>query len=393
MTFRTESVKMDNEVCVTSLGQWKGIVPMKTLRIVLTCVFAVFLIVAGGCSFTGSSAVRKGLTKELNYLKNLDSDQDFSMLSYQELFPDADGSDSSAIQDIFVLFFKDFDYKIQNITLDDKSDTATVSVKLSTLDASSLARDYAVHSLQIQIDQISGISTQSLQTLNDHCRLLNHLLKTSEYKVTESLCDIPMIKTENGWVIKRSIDVENALTGGLITFLSDPFILSPEETMDVYLKAIKEMNLPEMSSFLGLADLSFEEDNDAKHDIAEALCRQVLKTFDYQILGAQTNAPEASVETQITTFDSDAIITSCREDLAQYMNSPDAVIDGYSKRYKKSFDLLLSHLKTNEATVQKNVTFILINDGISWKMESPEQSLGPALFGTLTEGSLDLGGS
>ena len=357
---------------------------MKTLKIVFTFIFTVVVLVTSGCSFRESSAVKKALISELDYLKRLDSDQDLSMLSYQELFPNTDNLESTAIQDIFVLFFKDFDYKIQQIALDEKSDKAYVSVKLTTLDAASLAKDFAARSLKIQIESAAGQSSQSLETLDEHCRLLNHLLKTNEYDISESVCQIPMIKTENSWEIQRSVSVENDLTGGLITCLSDPFILTPEETMDIYLNTIKQMNLPEMSRFLMLDSLSEDINDPAKSGIAEALTEQIIRTFNYQILDSETDRFESSVNIRITTFDSDAIVAACQEELSEYMNSPEAVLDGYSRRYEKSLELLLSHLRTNEKTIQKDVVIHLINDGISWKPESPEQSLGPAIFGALS---------
>ena len=355
---------------------------MKILRIVLTFIFTSIMLMTAGCSVR-TSAVKKALAAELDYLKSLDSDQEFSIMSYKELFPNADGLESTAIRDIFVLFFKDFDYKIQQITLDEKSDKALVSVNLTTLDAASLAKDFAAHSLKIQIESAAGHSSQSLETLDEHCRLLNHLLKTNEYEVSTSVCQIPMIKTENSWEIQRSVAVENDLTGGLITCLSDPFILTPEETMDVYLSAIKQMNLPELRRFFMLDSLFDDIDDPAKSEIAGALTGQIIKTFDYQILGAETKLFESTVNIRITTFDGDAIIAACKDELSEYMNSPEAVLDGYSGRYEKSLELLLSHISANEKTIQKDVVIGLINDGISWKPESPEQSLGPAVFGAL----------
>ncbi|MFR7395084.1 MAG: hypothetical protein ACLUTA_07375 [Blautia wexlerae] len=62
----------------------------------------------------------------------------------------------------------------------------------------------------------------------------------------------------------------------------------------------------------------------------------------------------------------------------------DAVIDGSQKRYEKSLDFLLNSIKNNTATTTSDVDFVLINDGASWNLQDEGNTLGDAIFGTLT---------
>ena len=87
---------------------------------------------------------------------------------------------------------------------------------------------------------------------------------------------------------------------------------------------------------------------------------------------------------ELTTFDSDSILSQYEKELNTYLDSADAVIDGSQKRYNKSHELLLDSIKNNEATITATATFHLTNDGASWKLEDAGTELGNAIFGTLT---------
>ena len=90
------------------------------------------------------------------------------------------------------------------------------------------------------------------------------------------------------------------------------------------------------------------------------------------------------IQTKITTFDSNAILTAYQNELDTYLSSADAVIDGSVKRYEKSMQLLLSKIKSNTATVQTAAVFHLTNDGVSWKLQDSNAAIGNAIFGTLS---------
>ena len=143
------------------------------------------------------------------------------------------------------------------------------------------------------------------------------------------------------------------------------------------------MNTEEMSNYLGV-DRTLNASDPVKRSIAAALAEQVHTNFDYKITSSEESGYTASIETQITTFDSDAILEAYKEDLDTYLASPDAVIDGSQKRYQKSYELLLKYIQENTAVKTTSATFSLVNDGVSWKLEDSSHSLGNAIFGTLS---------
>lgn len=227
-------------------------------------------------------------------------------------------------------------------------------------------------------------------SLEEHYLLLNHLLKTKEYDTSETNCTMQLQykEDEKAWEIKRTYSLENDLVGGLMACLSDPDILSPEATLTVYLNTLKKMNLNEMSAYLGVASI-MNTDDTAKNAIAAALVEQIHKNFNFTIKACEMDGYHAVVKTEITTFDSDAILAGYEAKLATYLDSPEAVIDGSQKRYEKSLDILLAGIEANEATVTAEVGFSLVNDGVSWKLENAGSALGEAIFGTLANSPVE----
>lgn len=98
---------------------------MKIIKRLLPVLFSLLLVLAlsmlCGCSRTDSSDAEEVLKSELDQLKNLDSDTTQKYISYTEMFPDATENTklSDEIQNVFSLFFQQFDYKILDVSVDE----------------------------------------------------------------------------------------------------------------------------------------------------------------------------------------------------------------------------------------------------------------------------------
>ena len=143
-----------------------------------------------------------------------------------------------------------------------------------------------------------------------------------------------------------------------------------------------------MSSYLGVGNIMNTSDS-SRNSIATALAEQIHKNFKYLIKSSSENGYNATVTTEITTFNSDSILSEYQSKLDKYLASADAVIDGSQKRHEKSLSLLLEGINNNAATTVNDVDFVLINDGVSWKLQDEGSTLGNAIFGTLTDSPLD----
>ena len=364
---------------------------MKTVKHLLAFLMIILLSVfLCSCSQSAKAHAEKAIKKDLDLLKNLDSETTMQYISYQELFPDSDDSTklSADIKEVFSLFFQNFDYKILGISDDSDEKNASAQLKLTTLDAEALASDFVSASLQEEIlETASGKEYDNGKSLEQRYLLLYKLLKNNTYSSAERTTSIQLnnlgSSSEPDWEITHSSSLENDLVGGLITYLSDPDLVPPAETLTVYLKTLQEMDVKQMANYLGLDSILNTSDS-AKNAIASALMEQFHSCFNYKISSTSVSGYLAEVDAELTTFDSNSILTQYEKELNTYLASADAVIDGSQKRYNKSHELLLDSIRNNQATITATATFHLTNDGASWKLENAGTELGNAIFGTLT---------
>lgn len=364
---------------------------MKTVKHLLAFLMIILLSVfLCSCSQSAKAHAEKAIKKDLDLLKNLDSETTMQYISYQELFPDSDDSTklSADIKEVFSLFFQNFDYKILGISVDSDEKNASAQLKLTTLDAEALASDFVSASLQEEIlETASGKENDNGNSLEQRYLLLYKLLKNNTYSSAERNTSIQLnnlgSSSEPDWEITHSSSLENDLVGGLITYLSDPDLVPPAETLTVYLKTLQEMDVKQMANYLGLDSILNTSDS-AKNAIASALMEQFHSCFNYKISSTSVSGYLAEVDAELTTFDSNSILTQYEKELNTYLASADAVIDGSQKRYNKSHELLLDSIRNNQATITATATFHLTNDGASWKLENAGTELSNAIFGTLT---------
>lgn len=364
---------------------------MKTVKHLLAFLMIILLSVfLCSCSQSAKAHAEKAIKKDLDLLKNLDSETTMQYISYQELFPDSDDSTklSADIKEVFSLFFQNFDYKILGISVDSDEKNASAQLKLTTLDAKALASDFVSASLQEEIlETASGKENDNGNSLEQRYLLLYKLLKNNTYSSAERNTSIQLnnlgSSSEPDWEITHSSSLENDLVGGLITYLSDPDLVPPAETLTVFLKTLQEMDVKQMANYLGLDSILNTSDS-AKNAIASALMEQFHSCFNYKISSTSVSGYLAEVDAELTTFDSNSILTQYEKELNTYLASADAVIDGSQKRYNKSHELLLDSIRNNQATITATATFHLTNDGASWKLENAGTELGNAIFGTLT---------
>ena len=364
---------------------------MKTVKHLLAFLMIILLSVfLCSCSQSAKAQAEKAIKKDLDLLKNLDSETTMQYISYQELFPDSDDSTklSADIKEVFSLFFQNFDYKILGISVDSDEKNASAQLKLTTLDAEALASDFVSASLQEEIlETASGKENDNGNSLEQRYLLLYKLLKNNTYSSVERNTSIQLnnlgSSSEPDWEITHSSSLENDLVGGLITYLSDPDLVPPAETLTVYLKTLQEMDVKQMANYLGLDSILNTSDS-AKNAIASALMEQFHSCFNYKISSTSVSGYLAEVDAELTTFDSNSILTQYEKELNTYLASADAVIDGSQKRYNKSHEPLLDSIRNNQATITATATFHLTNDGASWKLENAGTELGNAIFGTLT---------
>ncbi len=352
----------------------------------LIVVLLPILVVIAGCAAGETGRIKKAVQDELGLLSDLDTDTVAGYIRGTGVLSDvlpAESRSSSEIQDSFVLFYKDFDYKIQSVETDPENNSAKATVRLTTLDANALAKDYEAAILRTEIMHTADTGKTQPLTSAEKYQLLYELLSSNDYPPTKNTVEISLTQKGDTWEIEQTEELKDALSGGLITYLADPDILTPSETLDIYLSSLKDMNTEQMQNYLGVESIVKSEDTQQKK-IAEGLIGQVKKHYDYSITDTSWEGAKAIVTADITTFDSQSILSAYQRDMDAYLSSADAVIDGSEKRTAIAQEKLLSYITDNKDTVTSRARFELANDGTAWRLISPGQDLGEALFGSLT---------
>jgi len=315
--------------------------------------------------------VKTAISTELELLKNLDPDTIETYVSYADLFPDTqDETDlSSGLVKIFPLFFQDFSYKI--LETDVQEDTASAMVRIETIDAQALAKDFSKSLIKKEIfDSANSDSTE--YTLEDYYLLLKNLLEDNQYKTVENNCKFILQKKNDAWAVKHSNDLDNQLTGGFASYLADSGLFTPEEVTAIYFDAIKEFNNEQMSHYLGLENL-FDSEDSFYTTIIQELTTQIVKHFDYQIIGHEKNGQTANVTTEIISYDFKKILGTYEENLDAYLSSSNALADGAEGRLEKSKELLLSSIRENTSAASATISILLVNDGSGWSLQMNDE--------------------
>ncbi len=351
---------------------------MKTARKYLApLLLSLLAVLAVGCA-SDRQEIRKTLTGELNLLKEMDTETGSSTLvSLEGKTPE----ESAEISQIFPLFFQDFRYKILSIHLDRKDKTATADLRLTTLDGSALARDYKKASLEEQILASAGETGEESPLLQGY-RTLYNLLKENTYPVKklDTTVSLRYEEKNKSWEIIRTDALEDALAGGLLSSLSDSGLLTPEETLTVYLNTLKKMDRDQMSTFLGT--------DSVRSDLGTALMDQLKEHFDWKITSSSVSGITAEISVEITTFDSEGILSAYQDSIKDYLDSPQAVIDGPEKREEYCRQVLLEQIESNKKKTARTGTITLVNDGSGWQPQDLDSELGSLLFGPLSDASI-----
>ncbi len=360
---------------------------MKVTKYLLPLVLLFTVLTLVSCSSAERTEAEDAIKEELDLLKNVDSETTARYIS--ELSPEFSNSNeiSQKITDVFTLFFQNFDYKILNTDVDSQKGIATSKIRIKTLDAQKLAQDFASSHLNDEILAIANQTpnTNNLDSVEQRYLLLYQLLTSNEYDSVEIDTIVELKRSEeNIWEIQRTYSLENDLVGGLMTYLSDPNILTPDATLEVYLKSFKTMDDVQIKNYLGINSL-FSSDEITKNTIADALVEQILNSFDYEIKKPEISGYNATVPVIITTFDSDSIISEYKKNLDTYISTPQAVIDGASARYEIAQQYLIEAIRNNDKTIQREVVFHLVNDVTAWHLEDNSNELGYAILGTMAD--------
>lgn len=355
---------------------------MRKARLLPLFLFPLCLCLTG-CGDEEKDAVESVITQDLDKLKNLDADTAREYISAENLFPDSTDSTANqdSVEDFISNYFQNFDYKILDIKI--KKDSATASLRLNTLDAQSLARDYTGTQLQNQILSAASPSQKSGAPVQDHYQLLCQLMNENNYETVENSCTIELQKMLDTWVIQKTAALENDIIGNFISYISNSNLLTPEETLNIYLSTVRSMSEEQLLHYLNLEQYLNNIDPTV-NEFTSSIIDQVMSDFTYTIKETIQEGYKATVNVDVTTFDVHAVLEDYSSRYQKYLKTPESLYAGTDGRLLEAQNLMQECLNESDATTTLHVPIQMVNDGKSWTIQSPEQ-IGNSIFGSLTE--------
>lgn len=334
-------------------------------------------------SFTGCSTDKpeKAVKRELDLIKNLDEKTIKAFISYEDMMSSGSSSTDvgSETTEAVKLFFQNFDYEILQTTATENS--ATVHVRITNLDTHELARDVCLSLVQ----QNSGADISSPMTLNSYFALLGDVLAANSYELVTRDAQIELLHAEDEWLIQNTAQLEDDLVSGFITYLKDPYLVTPEEMITMVLESLTEKTPDDWKSYLNMEDIfSTYSQNYEKTD--NALAEQLSKYVDYEILSVTENKEEQSAlaKIRITSLDMTNVLEKYQQLLMEYAATTESVRATSSELADETALLLEQVLNENTDTVDTEIEIPFTNNGSTWEMQLNEDFTN-ALLGNAGE--------
>ena len=341
--------------------------------ILLVCSSLYF----SGCGYAGPE---KAVRRELDYIQKLDEDAISSFFSYEN-FPlnsDQSSGTGSDTTEAIRLFFENFKYHIDSSTQSQNGTEATVNVSLTNLDAQELAKNLC---REIYRDSLSY--SHSDYDIHSAFSLMKECLERNDYPEKTTTATIHLTSENDVWTIDSTPELEDDLTGGLVSYLSDPYLLSPEDILDLTLAPFKDFTAEDWQSYLEISDV-FAVGTDQADTIDQLLFQQIAAFFDYQITDVVQDGDDAKVTVNITSLDLNTVIESCLGPLRDYGTSTESIRASSEEFNRKTGEILITALEDNVSSTVTQITILLHNDGHTWDPVL-DTSFTDALLGNLDE--------
>ena len=332
-----------------------------------------------GCGYAGPE---KAVRRELDAIQKLDENTITSFVSYEDVQTAAGqslSSDSDTTEAI-KLFFKNFRYHIDSSSQSGDGSAATVTVSITNLDARALASDLC---RELYRNSLNYGSSASQDTDVSSFSLMKECLEEHDYPLVTTTATFHLTGKDNIWNIEADAQLENELAGGLVEYLSNPYLLNPEDILDLTLAPFCDFSAEDWQNYLNISDI-FAVGTKQADNIDKLLFQQIACFFDYEITNTLQDGDTAQVSVNITSLDLNAVIESCLGPLRDYGSSTESIRDSAEDFNEKTGQILMDALENNISSTVTPVTIVLYNDGSTWDPVL-DSSFTDALLGNLDE--------
>ena len=345
---------------------------------------SLILLLCSACLYTGCgyAGPEKAVRRELDAIQKLDENTITSFVSYEDVQSAAGqavGSEPDAT-DAIKLFFKNFKYHIDSSSQSQDGTAATVTVSITNLDAKALATDLCQAIYQ---NSLNYGSSADQDTSVSSFSLMKECLDEHDYPMATTTATFHLTGQDNSWKIEANAQLENELAGGLVEYLTDPYLLAPEDILDLTLTPFCNFTAQDWQNYLNISDI-FAVGTSQADTIDQLLFQQIAQFFDYEITDTLQDGDTAQATVNITSLDLNAVIESSLGPLRDYGTSTESIRDSEDDFNEKTGQILMDSLENNVSSTVTPVTILLYNDGHTWDPVLDE-SFTDALLGNLDE--------
>lgn len=330
----------------------------KTLLIWLLSMIAVLL---SGCGYAGPE---KAVRREMDLIRRLDEPAIKAFVSYEDirLSHSAPLEIGEETTEAVKLFFKNFEYRILSSSVSDDKTTARVQLEITNLDARMLAEDLCREMIRASVSQ-EGSGEQ--QGLASSFALMKKCLEENTYPLVTTEADVHLTSVNKNWVIQESTELEDALAGGLVSYLRDPYLLKPQDVLECTLSPFRDFSAEEWMNYLQFDDV-FSTGSDLASQIDSALAQQIAEHFDYKITSVSEDGTYASAEAEISSLDLRSILDKCRQSLLEYAQTSESILATDEEISQKAAEYLLAGLQENKSGAVNTISIPMKNNGYTW---------------------------
>lgn len=328
-----------------------------------------------GCGYAGPE---KAVRQEMDLIQKLDETAIKSLISYEDirLSNSAPLEIGDETTEAVKLFFKNFKYKIRSSSVSDDKTTATVELDITNLDAEELAKDLCCAMIKDSVIQAGSSQPEGLAS---SFALMKDCLENNTYDLVTTSATVSLTYTDDSWVIQESPELEDALVGGLVSYLRDPYLLSPTEVLECTLEPFAGFSAEEWKNYLELDDV-FSTGSSLASRMDEIVAEQIAQFFSFDIGSVTEDNDTASASVTITSLDLPEIISQCRTSLLEYAQTTESIRATDEEISQKAAEYLLAALESNTSSTESTITIPLINNGHAWEVLLDE-TFSDALLG------------
>jgi len=283
-------------------------------------------------------------------------------------------SDDEACASALGIFFGQFSFRILSVSQEKESASAKVSI--TTPDSRELAADIRLYLLQ-HADEERTEESSEVYTL------LEQFLSENTYPAVETVGTVNLTKEPDGWTLVQDSALTSLLLGHLPEYLSDPYLLTPEQVLTVYLEKLDTMSVQEWSEAFGVDDL-FCVYSSYSDEIDEEFLTRAKEAWSWSDVRADVTGSSAEVSVLIRGIDTASVLASYKEKLAAYGSTVTAITDDASRTGTRSAELLLEAIRENDSSAEFPVTVTMENNGNGWVVKD-SSALTDALFGGMAD--------